>query len=349
LTNYAETEDSLGVVDNSRKPSERPRRVTAQAVADVAGVSRSAVSRAFTPGAYVDAEKRKKIQKIAALMGYQPNALAAGLKGGRSHLVAVFVGNMRSTYDSEFVNRLVGQLNALNKWPILIDGSDDNDQAAIDQVMRYPLDALILRGGSMPGALVEQCSKFGVPMISCGRIVEASGVDNVCCRNAEGMRIATQVLIDRERKRFGFIAGAKCFASSDDRRAGLMEALDQAGLPLIAEEAGEFTVEAGYNASMKLLQGHDLDALVCANDASAIGALIAARELGFDVPGALSIIGFDDIEMAGWPNLNLSTVSNPIDQAVSHVVRLLERRLSEPGRPSETLLIDPFFVPRGTH
>ncbi|WP_170329819.1 LacI family DNA-binding transcriptional regulator [Ruegeria arenilitoris] len=335
--------------DDNAKPANRPRRVTAQAVADAAGVSRSAVSRAFTPGAYLDADKRTKIHNMAARMGYQPNALAAGLKGGRSHLVAVFVGNMRSTYDSEFVNRLVGQLNALNKWPILIDGGDDRAEAAIDQVMRYPLDALILRGGSMPGALVEQCSKFGVPMISSGRIVDAPRVDNVCCRNAEGMRIATQALIDRGRKRFGFIAGAECFASSADRRAGLIKALDQAGLPLIAEEAGEFTVEAGYDASMTLLPGNRLDALVCANDASAIGALTAARELGLDVPGALSIVGFDDIEMAGWPTFNLSTVNNPIDEAVEHVIHLLERRLSEPGRPSETLLIDPYFVPRGTH
>ena len=117
--------DSLGVVDDSKKQLDRPRRVTAQAVADAAGVSRSAVSRAFTPGAYLDSEKRIKIMHMADRMGYQPNALAAGLKGGRSHLVAVFVGNKRSTYDSEFVNRLVGQLNALNKWPILIDGSGE--------------------------------------------------------------------------------------------------------------------------------------------------------------------------------------------------------------------------------
>lgn len=282
-------------------------------------------------------------------MGYQPNALAAGLKGGRSNLVAVFVGNMRSTYDSEFVNRLVGQLNVLNKWPILIDGGDNRAEAAIDQVMRYPLEALILRGGSMPEALVTQCSKFGVPMISSGRIVDAPGVDNVCCRNAAGTRIATQILIDRGRKRFGFIAGAASFASSGDRRAGMMNALDQAGLALITEEAGDFTVEAGHQASMKMLREHQLDALVCANDASAIGALIASRELGVDVPETLSVVGFDDIEMARWPTFNLSTINNPIDQAVENVIYLIERRLAEPEKPSETVLIDPFFVARGTH
>ena len=337
------------MVENSTKSPQRPRRVTAQAVADAAGVSRSAVSRAFTQGAYLDAGKRKIIKEMAARMGYQPNALAAGLKGGRSHLVAVFVGDMRSTYDTEFMNRLVGRLNALNKWPILIDGGDKQAEAAMDQVLRYPLDALILRGGSMPEALVTQCSKLKIPMISSGRIVKAPGVDNVCCKNADGTRIAAQVLLDRGRKRFGFVAGPPHFASSADRRAGLVETLAGVGLPLIAEAAGNFTVDTGYEAARKLLTEHDLDALVCANDASAIGALTAARDLGVDVPDRMSVVGFDDIEMAAWPTFNLSTVRNPIGLSVEHVITLLERRLADPTAESETFLIDPFFVPRGTH
>ena len=216
-------------------------------------------------------------------------------------------------------------------------------------MLRYPLDALVLRGGSMPEALVEQCSKFGVPMISSGRIVDAPRVDNVCCKNAKGTRIATEILLSNGRKRFGFVSGAPSFASSADRRSGMFDTLKRAGLSLIAEAAGEFTVDAGYRASVKLLGEHRLDALVCANDASAIGALTAARDLGVDVPGEMSIIGFDDIEMARWPTFNLSTVNNPIDLSVEHVINLLERRLAEPNKDGETHLIDPFFVPRGTH
>ncbi len=89
----------------------RPRRVTAQMVADLAGVSRSAVSRAFTEGGYVDAEKRNRIFAVAAEVGYQPNALAAGLQGGRSHLVAVVVGAIRNPHDNEFFMRLCDALN----------------------------------------------------------------------------------------------------------------------------------------------------------------------------------------------------------------------------------------------
>ena len=134
------------------------------------------------------------------------------------------------------------------------------------------------------------------------------------------------------------------FAIAAGGEAGLARFWD-----LIAEEVGDFTVGAGYDAAQKLLRENSLDTLICANDASAIGALTAARELGVDVPETLSIVGFDDIEMAGWPAFNLSTINNPIDLSVEHVITLLEKRLAEPAKASETLLIEPFFVPRGTH
>jgi len=327
----------------------RRRRVTAQTVADAAGVSRSAVSRAFTEGAYLDAEKRQNIRAIAAQLGYQPNALAAGLQGGRSHLVAIFVGNMRSAHDSAFVSQLVAELNRLNKWPVLIDGGGATAATAIAEVLRYPLDALILRGGSMSAEIVSQCAKVGIPTISSGRPIREPGVDNVCCRNGTGMREATRFLIDRGRCRFGFVAGPEEFYASARRRAGVVEALEAAGLDLIAEAQGGYTVDGGYQAAQDMLQSAQIDALHCANDASAIGALAAARAAGIAVPDALSVIGFDDIEMAGWPLVNLTTLRNPISRTVDQIIRLLERRLADPSTPGETVFLTPELIQRGTH
>lgn len=337
------------MTSNRADQGNRPRRVTAQMVADAAGVSRSAVSRAFTEGAYLDAEKRQKILKVAAKFGYQPNALAAGLKGGQSNLVAIFVGNMRSPYDTEFVSSLVRRLNGMNKWPILIDGSGDSAQAAIDEILRYPLDALILRGGSMPAETVAQCARIGVPMISSGRPIDAPHVDNVCCQNAEGAMLATNLLLERGRTRFGFIEGPEGFFSSGERRAGVVKGLGEAGLTLTALAAGDYTVEGGHQVALNLLQTHDLDAIICANDAMAIGALGAAREMGVDVPGELSVVGFDDIAMAKWPIFNLTTIRNPIDASVEQIIELLERRLADTAKVGETRFLTPHVVERCTH
>ncbi len=327
----------------------RHRRVTAQTIADLAGVSRSAVSRAFTPGAYLDSGKRQRILKIAAEAGYQPNALAAGLKDGRSNLVAVFVGNMRSPYDADFLGRLTSALNTLKKWPILIDGHTKDADATLKELLRYPLDALVLRGGSMSAEIVEQCSRFGIPMISSGRPVEARGVDNVCCRNALGTRMITDLLIGRGRRRFACLTGPAEFYSSARRRAGVIDALASAGLAPIAEERTDYTVEGGYSAACRVLRDHRPDALVCANDAAAIGALSAARDLSLDVPGDLSVVGFDDIAMAGWPTFNLTTVRNPINASVEAITQLVVRRLADPGKAEESIFLDPRVIERGTH
>lgn len=103
--------------------SDAKRRVTAADVAKLAGVSRSAVSRAFTEGAYLAPDKRQLIQKAAQELGYRPNALAAGLQGRRSNLVAIFVGEMANEYDKEVLAKLIAGLNSAGKWPIVIGGS----------------------------------------------------------------------------------------------------------------------------------------------------------------------------------------------------------------------------------
>ncbi|WP_375688568.1 LacI family DNA-binding transcriptional regulator [Pseudooceanicola sp. LIPI14-2-Ac024] len=328
---------------------QRRRRVTAADVARAAGVSRSAVSRAFTEGAYLDAEKRRVILAAAAELGYRPNALAAGLQGAQSNLVAIFVGEMLNDYDKEVAAALIAGLNAAGKWPIVIGGSGDVAREAVLNVLRYPVEAMILRSGSLGADIVEACGKLSIPVISSGRTLDAPLVDNVCCRNAEGMMLGTRLLLDRGRRRFAFIGGPERFWSSPQRRDGVLRALAGQGLSPVGEAVGNYTVQGGHDAAVRLLDGAAFDALVCANDAMAVGALGALREAGADVPAEVSVLGFDDIGMAGWPGLNLTTLRNPIDGLVATVIDLLTSRAAKPDRPDETRWLDAELVLRGTH
>lgn len=336
-------------VTEAKMPQMRPRRVTAQDVAEAAGVSRSAVSRAFTKGAYLDDEKRDAVLKAARKLGYRPNALAAGLQGGRSHLVAIFVGDMRNAYDSEVITKLVGRLNTMNKWPVLIDGGGASAKDALGDVFRFPLDALIMRAGSMEPQVAEQCAKLNIPVISSGRILSGDQLDNICCRNADGSAAATRLLVEKGRCNIAYIRGPESYSSSQEREDGMRHVLNETGLAPVTVEQGDYTVESGYEAAKRILDHHDIDALQCANDAMAIGALGLMRERGIPVPDALSVVGFDDISMASWPGVNLTTVRNPIDATVDHIVDLLERRLSDPDKSPEVAYIDPSMVLRGTH
>lgn len=326
------------------------KRVTAQEVALRAGVSRSLVSRAFTDGAYIDPEKRLLVLQAAEDLGYRPNALAAGLQGGRSNLVAIFAGQMPNDYDKEVLAQLVIGLNRSGHWPIVIGGSEAAARAAVSQVLRYPLEAMILRAGSLDADIVQDCGKLGVPVISSGRVLESRGVDSICVRNQEGMAKGAQLLLREGRRRFGLIGGPVGFASSAARRAGVLEALASKGLALIAEAAGAFTVQSGYEAGQRILaSGGRIDALICANDAMAIGAMTALSERGLGVPRDVAVVGFDDIAMAAWPAFNLTTLRNPVDQLVAAVLDLLERRARTPDMAEEVIYLEAELVLRGSH
>jgi DNA-binding LacI/PurR family transcriptional regulator len=332
------------------KETKSKKRVTAQEVALRAGVSRSLVSRAFTDGAYIDPEKRLLVLQAADELGYRPNALAAGLQGGRSNLVAIFAGQMPNDYDKEVLTQLVIGLNRSGHWPIVIGGSEAAARAAVSQVLRYPLEAMILRAGSLDADIVQDCGKLGVPVISSGRVLEMRGVDSICVRNQEGMEKAARLLLQQGRRRFGFIGGPLGFASSAMRRAGVVETLAVEGLGLLAEAAGAFTVQSGYQAGLSILaSGARIDALICANDAMAIGALSALAERGLSVPRNVSVVGFDDIAMAAWPAFGLTTLRNPVEALVAAVLDLLERRARVPDMEEQVIYLDAELVLRCSH
>jgi DNA-binding LacI/PurR family transcriptional regulator len=331
------------------KEAKSKKRVTAQEVAMRAGVSRSLVSRAFTDGAYIDPEKRLLVLQAADELGYRPNALAAGLQGGRSNLVAIFAGQMPNDYDKEVLAQLVIGLNRSGHWPIVIGGSEAAARAAVSQVLRYPLEAMILRAGSLDADIVQDCGKLGVPVISSGRVLEMRGVDSICVRNQDGMEKGARLLLQRGRRRFGLIGGPADFASSAARRAGVVAALAEAGLCLVAEAVGGFTVQSGYEAGLDMLRANAIDALVCANDAMAIGAMSALAERGFAVPDDVAVLGFDDIAMAAWPAFNLTTLRNPVDTLVASVLDLLERRARAPDMADQVIYLEAELVLRGSH
>ncbi|NOD88016.1 MULTISPECIES: LacI family DNA-binding transcriptional regulator [unclassified Ruegeria] len=330
----------------------KPRRVTAKQVAEAAGVSRSAVSRAFTPGSPLDEDKKKKILQVSEQLGYRPNALAAGLQSrGRSNLVAIVTGDLVNHYDSEILAKLMRGLHAMGKWPVVLGGSAETSEAEVLEVLAYPLDALILRGGSVDESVAIHCAKLNIPLIVSGRVMDAEGVDCVCCDNARGAELAVARLIAQGKTRLGYLGGLAHLSSDQERKAGFENALTKAGLKPAAVKHSDFSYEGGYESLTEIMSSEvELDGLFCANDAMALGAIAAARQqFGMSIPSDLSVVGFDDIAIAQWPSFQLSTIRNDMDQTVSQILRLLTERLDQPEKPSETILIEPEFISRGTH
>jgi DNA-binding LacI/PurR family transcriptional regulator len=328
------------------------RRVTAEDVARRAGVSRSAVSRTFTPGAHVAPEKRQLILSVADQLGYRPNALAAGLNSRSSNLVAIVTGNLSNHYDSVVTGQLIERLNKIGKWAVVVGMTSENISASdILDVLAYPLDAMVVRAGSVDEETAAKCIKLNVPLVISGRILHMDGVDSLGCDNAAGTKLAVDALLDRGRRKIAYIGGGRQLASEQERCAGFVNALADAGVDPFAMEWSDFSFQGGYDTAARLFAGSDRpDALFCCNDAMALGALNLVRDvLGLKVPEDVAIIGFDDIAMASWPCFNLTTIRNSIDETVDEIMRLLESRLADPARPAEIVRMHPRLILRGTH
>jgi DNA-binding LacI/PurR family transcriptional regulator len=333
--------------------SKRLKRATAQDVADLAGVSRFTVKRAFSKDAYIAEDKRTRVLEAAQSLGYRPNAMARSLKSQSSSLVGIVSGALDNEYDAHVTNHLVRLLVAAGKWPVVFGGSSDGiRQGKMLDILEFPLAALIIRAGSVDAAVAEQCVKMGVPAIAAGRSLNVDGPgDSICCDNIRGATLAANCLADRGRKRIGYIGGPEQLTSSQERQQGFTQRCATLGLELVAQTHSDFTFDGGAKATGELLQNHpQIDGLFCANDAMAIGALSMARtQFGRDVPKDLSIIGFDDIAMARWPLIQLTTIQNPAETVAERIMNQLTRRLSNPEAKPSQIRYTPQIALRATH
>lgn len=325
-------------------------RVTANEVAKAAGVSRAMVSRAFTEGASIAADKRAHVHAVAAALGYRPNLIARGLTGGRTGLVAVVVGSVARPYESWLLDHLCKGIRDRGSWPILmpVDPEDELD-GAIEHALAYQVDGAVIAAGSISRALAERCRASGAPVVLVGRVLDSGGTDSVCCDNAAGMALLVDLLVARGRRRIAWIGGTADTFSNLERQAGLVAALARHGLAPAAERRGDYSVDSGLAQALALLTGPDRpDALVCGNDAMAIGALSAAARLGLPVPDALSVVGFDDIPAAAWDAYALTTVRNPVPETVDNALALLGARLADDSRPHQTVRLAPELIVRAS-
>ncbi len=327
------------------------RRVTSEDVASQAGVSRSAVSRTFTPGASVSQETRDRVLRAAKELGYRRNALARSLTTNSTDLIAVVMGYLSSQYEPYFFGRLTARLQRMHKRALLVH-VDDSDEVGVPllEALSYPVEGAIVAAGSISPETAEECMRLGIPLVLSGRAIEADGVDAVCCDNFRGAQLAAEALVNAKHKRIAYIGGKATIQAEVERSAGVRDGLAAHGLSLFAEERGDFSFESGYRTALTLLRADQPpDAIFCCNDAMAMGAMDAARHtVGLAVPDDVSIIGFDDIPMAAWPGFNLTTLRNPVDEAVDNILDLLQRRIERPNLPPVIRRIRPVMVRRGS-
>jgi DNA-binding LacI/PurR family transcriptional regulator len=304
----------------------RPRPVTGHEVARFAGVSQSAVSRVFTTGASVSDRTRAKVVAAATALGYRPNLIASSLITGKSRIVGVVVPGLNNPFYAALVDALSAALS-LRDYRVMLFTARHGTSAdpILEEILRYRLDALVLVSAQLSSRLADECAEVGLPVVMVNRKTDSESVSSVTGDNRAGAACIGAFLLAGSHHSFAFMAGLDSSSTSRDREAGFCERLYQAGVAPPLKVHGSYTVEAAARATRALLKADTRpDAIFCANDQMAMAAIDVARsEFGVDVGRALSIVGFDDTQLAASPAYRLTTFSQPLDEMVDSALAIL--------------------------
>jgi DNA-binding LacI/PurR family transcriptional regulator len=310
----------------------RPHGATLEEVAKVAGVSRATVSRVVNGSPRVSGDVRRSVQTAIDHLGYIPNRAARSLVTRRSDSIAVVITEPAGRlFTDPFFPRLIrGVSAALSardvQLVLLMPDSPADEPRTARYLTAGHVDGVLL--GSLHGddPLPSQLAASGIPVVLVGRPPRDAEVSYVDVDNREGARRATGHLISQGRQHVATIAGPTDMVAGIDRLAGYRDALNDAGITfdksLLA--TADFTHESGVTAMERLLAARpNIDAVFCASDLIAAGALAALDAAGRRVPEDVAVVGFDDSSIAATSRPPLTSVRQPIEEMGREMVHLL--------------------------
>ncbi|MFS2224645.1 LacI family DNA-binding transcriptional regulator [Pantoea sp. B65] len=300
---------------------------SAAEVARLAGVSRSAVSRTFTPGSSVSAETRRKVLAAAEALNYHVNHLARGLSKQASRPVCILGGNLSAPYQASLLDQISRRLHQAQRAVMVIntDGGEQSADAALRQTLNYRAAATIVLSGTPQSSLVETCLQSGQQVILINRMGQFTGADNIEIDYTSVMADAYQMLLQAGCQRLAVISSSVRSPSMVIRENQFLAAASEAPEPCRLVRAGPTRYQTGVAAARELLaQGLRPDGVFCVTDLIACGFIDAARyEFGLRIPEDICVIGFDDIEQAGWEGYQLTTFAQPLADMADAIIELL--------------------------
>ncbi|MGY6695775.1 MAG: LacI family DNA-binding transcriptional regulator [Roseinatronobacter sp.] len=326
-------------------------RVTAQDVALLAGVSQSAVSRVFTPGASVAPKTAAKVRAAAKTLGYRPNSLARAMITGKSRIIGLVVAYLDNQFYPVAIEKLSHALQAKGYHVLLFMASNDPGEMdrLMDDLLAYQVDGIITASVAISNDVTRRCADAGIPLVMFNRGQPDSGLSSVTSANALGGRKVARFLIEAGHKRIAHISGWQGASTGRDRARGLIEGLAEADLSPHAMVDGMFNRDTAAAAAHALMDSSDPpDAIFVGNDHMAFAVMDALRAMGLRVPLDVSVVGYDDVPMAAWGGYDLTTVRQPLMRMVEATVETLLAQIEEPLRAAQNLEIDAPLILRGS-
>ncbi len=333
------------------KDDPKQKQPTSVDVARLAGVAQSTVSRAFDPNSRISTETRARVRAAAEALGYQPNVIARSLITQRTNIVGIVMANLTASHFYPGVlEQFTHRLQEMGKQVLLLNAPPDRSvDEVVPQVLGYQVDALIIASLTPGNETINVSNRGGRPVILFNRYVTNTGASVVCCDNLQGGRLVADFLLTAGHTRLAYIAGPENTTTNLMREKGFIDQLHKRGYGEIIREQSAYSYKAGQEAARRLLtRDHPPEAIFCAADIIALGAMDTARyEFGIQIPENLSVVGFDDIPLAGWPTYNLTTIRQPIEEMIAATLELLEQD-DEGLQNTEVKLLPVDLIVRGS-
>jgi DNA-binding LacI/PurR family transcriptional regulator len=333
---------------------ESPRRQpTLDEVAQLAGVSRSAASRAVNDGPNVSRAKREAVMKAVRDLGYVPNATARALATNHAGAVVLAVANDDPTLfvDPFYAQIILGVATELDRadldLTLMLAASAQGRERLKRKLRSRRSDGFMVIAPAGDDWLAAVAHMTDLPVVFCGRPLGAEPSWYVDADNRGGGRLAAEHLIALGRRKIAMIAGPMDAQATIDRHRGFTDAMAVAGLEAHRLTTAAFTPHGGARAMERLLaQYPDLDGVFAASDNMAAGALGVLREHGRSVPHDVAVVGFDDLTIAGQTEPDLTTVHQPIRALGEEMAKMMVRLIA--GERPTPLMLPTHLVVRGS-
>lgn len=321
--------------------------ITSRDVAALAGVSQSAVSRCFTPGASVAQETRERVLQVAAELGYRPNVHARNLITGRTRIVGVVLAHLDNLFYPRFLQLLTERLQTLGMQVLLFVADGHHQAELMEQLLNYRVDGIVLAATTLNAELAKACTNAGIPVVLFNRVqghAQDKAFHSVQTDQAAGTQALTQLLIEQGHERIAYLAGSLQSSTNEAREQGCRTALSSAGRALFAYGVGDYDQARARDVVCSWFAGPSgpkrpdqcPDAIMVADDGMALVVLDTLRhELGLKVPEQVSVVGFDDVPQAAWPSYGLTTYAQPLPEMIDAVLQLLTIQLHAPERSAK--------------
>lgn len=331
--------------------------VTIADVAKEAGVSISTVSRVINNTKVVSPELRQKVFDVIEKNNFIPNALAQGLVTNRTKVIGVVVPDISNSVFGE-LTKGINEVCSQKGYTIMVcesGGKEEKELQLLKVLEDRKIDGILFAGVDVNERLVDAMKEkeYEVVLVTQEASVGSGELATVIHDNLEAFYEGVKFLIDNGHQRIGYIGGPVYdFSSGKKRLQGYKRALLEAGIPIIPSyiACGEFSYQSGY-VKMKEIYEENYElptAIVCGSDLLAVGAMQFLNSINVVIPEEMSILGFDDLQIATYFKPELSTVRISYNDEGAKAAELLLRLVENEEDTKETLYVPHKIIRRGT-